>query len=122
MISDAGDDLPNLINTQNSDGETAILLATQGSYKMIVQELINANANLDIQDEDGWTALMYASRSGYYEVVKVLLDAGADFELQNQSRKTAAILAVGGNVKYMRIVKLIHFAEFKKLQAELGEK
>ncbi len=62
-------------NAANSDGETALILATRKDNTQIVIELIKADANLNAQDRTGYTAIMYAELYNYIDTFTVLLEA-----------------------------------------------
>ena len=63
-------------------GKSLYRAAEVGDSKLI-EQLIEAGANLDFQDEDGDTALRRASYYGHLEIVEKLLDAGADVNAKN---------------------------------------
>ena len=47
---------------------------------MLSNQLINANANLEVKDSQGDTALGTAIRVGSVDTILMLIDAGADIE------------------------------------------
>jgi len=89
---DAGFD----VNSRNSHGEVALIVAAQkGSIKML--ELLDKNkADLNATDIDGSTALMYAAHFRQSKTVKFLVKKGADVNQQNNSKMTALMYAVLG--------------------------
>ena len=101
------------INDVDSNGRTALMLASKAEYEEIVETLLSAGANgsqdshsrggqvllkrgadPNIQKNDGATALMYASQNGYSEVVQVLLKEGADPNIQKKDGATALMYEV----------------------------
>jgi len=50
---------------------------------MIISDLLEAGADIDVQDGDGHTALMLACLYGYVDTTKLLLDYDADIEVQD---------------------------------------
>jgi len=80
---------PNVLNTQDVDGRTALhWSATSGSLD-IVRYLLDQHAEVDIPDNSGWTALHIASSAGHEDVVRELLGAGADVKKANDKGLTA---------------------------------
>ena len=75
------------VNTKNTDGMTALLMASGEIFKMppvtealragVVRALIQAGADVTVKDRLGRTPLMVAARSGYTEIVRLLREAGA---------------------------------------------
>ncbi len=65
------------INTQDYCGNTALILASRRGSKKIVQELIDARANVTVKNNKGYTALMRAQKHGYTKTAKYLRDHGA---------------------------------------------
>ena len=100
------------INDVDSNGRTALMLASKAGHEEIVETLLSAGANgsqdshsrggqvllkrgadPNIQKKDGATALMYASQNGYSEVVQILLKGGADPNIQKKDGATALMYA-----------------------------
>ena len=76
------------INVKDSDGRTALMLACDGNYLMIVITLLNAGANVEEKDRFGSTALYFARTS---KIVDKLLDAGADVNSRDTTGETPAM-------------------------------
>ena len=73
------------LNEQNSEGVTALMLATlHREIKCIYVLLING-ADVEIKDDRGETVLMIAAQEGYTDGLQILLNAGA--EVNNVSNK-----------------------------------
>ena len=63
------------LNLQTKDGETALILASQGGNKEVVQFLIDAGADLSITNKDK-TASQWAAEEGHEEIVQLLAVVG----------------------------------------------
>ena len=74
---------PEVNNTQNRHGNTALILAGD---KRCLKELVAAGADVNIRDKNGNTPLMYAVEKGNVDMVKVLIFAGADVNIQDKNR------------------------------------
>lgn len=77
------------INCRTQDGETALILAAQYGLKTIVQELIEAKAEINLPqslyDGAGDTALHSAISGGHRNIAELLLKAGADMNIVYQA-------------------------------------
>ena len=67
------------------DNRTALMNAALNCFLMIVNELIQAGADVNLQDKDGRTALMMASTN---KIVDALLSAGANINALNKYGQT----------------------------------
>ena len=100
------------IDDVDSNGRTALMLASKAGHEEIVETLLSAGANgsrdshskggqvllkegvdPNIRKKDGATALMYASQNGHSEVVQILLKGGADPNIQKKGEATALMYA-----------------------------
>jgi len=91
---EAGADL----NSRDSHGQTAIMLAAHLGDEAVVRALIDAGADLNQRAKFGLTATMLAVVSGHEAVATLLAEAGADLGLRGSGApgfadKTAADLA-----------------------------
>ncbi len=68
-----------------------ISTASINNNQVIVRELINANASLNIQDINGRTALIDASDYARFFIVGKLIYAGANLNIQDIFGKTALV-------------------------------
>nr|XP_056704903.1 photoreceptor ankyrin repeat protein [Euleptes europaea] len=68
------------VNHQDNDGNTALMIAAQAGFTIIVNYLLNYYPALEIEKRDvrGLTALMKAAMQGRNDCVSALLLAGAD--------------------------------------------
>lgn len=77
----AGED----VNAVAGDLErTPLHLATLYNNPAIINELINAEANVNIQDKMGYTPLHLAAANNLLDIAEILINAGADVHAQLQ--------------------------------------
>jgi ankyrin repeat protein len=81
------------INSEDSNKDTALALASFKGHTQIVDLLIKAGADLNIQNNIKNTALALASFKGHTQIVDLLIKAGADINTQNNHNDTALTLA-----------------------------
>ena len=82
------------MNYQNKQGNTALMLASEGGhYNVVTLLLLNKDLNINIQNNNGVTALMFASDSGHHQVVEQLLSKDPDINIQVNDGLTALMLA-----------------------------
>ncbi len=73
------EDMPkNIINGQDTYGETPVWVATSQNSLEIVRALISLKVDLNIPDQHGVTPLMVAIALGYIQIAHLLLAHGAD--------------------------------------------
>jgi len=82
-------------NMANSDGQTALHVASQCDNVMIAECLIKHGIYIDVMDESGNTALHYAVRYGNHDMIKLLIHCGADPYARNMRGLMPADLAHG---------------------------
>lgn len=85
-------DTPELLNRQNTNGNTVLWIASDGGHIDIVSELIGLGVDVNIQNTRGDTALRQAIQKGFSSIVDVLLDHGADLDVYDKSRDNPIIL------------------------------
>merc|ERR1711998_499004 len=66
-----------VVNAQNNQGFTALMLSAQNDHDRCLRVLIKANANLDHQNSHRVTALNLACENAREECAVLLLQAGA---------------------------------------------
>jgi ankyrin repeat protein len=81
-----------LINTQDIDGNTGLILSLINSNKNMFINLIENGADSNIRNTENDTALILASIGGVDDAVDILLKHGADPNLKNRHGDTALIL------------------------------
>ena len=92
---------PQVIDEQNEEGWTALMLSARNSRtdssEETVKLLLEYGANVDIQEKDGWTALIMAARysrtDSSEKTVKIILEYGANVDIQDEYGRTALIMA-----------------------------
>lgn len=91
------------INSRDSQGRTAIMIATYENDPDMVQHLIEQGADIHIQDNLKNNPFLYAGAEGYLEILKLTIDAGADPKIVNRYGGTALIPA--SEHGYVEVVK-----------------
>ncbi|XP_064401864.1 uncharacterized protein LOC135347761 isoform X3 [Halichondria panicea] len=81
------------VNQINSEGQTALMVASTTGRKDIVQKLLSHGATVNMQDNGGNTALIIASVAGYPMAVADLISSGALVDQANYKGNTALIIA-----------------------------
>ena len=81
------------VNTKDTDGNTALILAAGHGQRACIQKLIEKGAKIDERNGIGETALIVASRSGYKDMVELLIKNGADVNLKTNDGNTAFTFA-----------------------------
>jgi ankyrin repeat protein len=81
------------VNWQSSKGITAISAAAHKGRIGIVQQLIDARADVNIESNNGSTPLIQASHFGHAEVVSMLIRANANVDKPNNKGTTALMRA-----------------------------
>ncbi|KAI9746377.1 MAG: hypothetical protein M1818_000090 [Claussenomyces sp. TS43310] len=110
------------VNSPDSDGETALHLATRSGQEAVVQILVDNHADLEIIDNDGWRALYRAVRKDFLPIVKILLDNGADINATCDKwtpLQCAACFASGQLVE--ELLKRTDPAAFREAKTNAGE-
>lgn len=85
------------LETKNSDGETALIIASWYGSPEIVSMLLESGANINAQDNNGYTAIAKASSLGvgrHYEIVEILIQACANLNIKTKEGKSPFLLAV----------------------------
>ncbi|MEH7377743.1 ankyrin repeat domain-containing protein [Neobacillus drentensis] len=81
------------INSQDSQGRTATMIATYNNDVEIAKILIDAGADVNIKDNMENTPFLYAGAEGYIDILKLTIEAGADPSITNRFGGTALIPA-----------------------------
>ena len=68
------------INTQDEEGQTALLKATDNGHLDVVKRLLDHGADINARNNYHETAFYVAAKSGYREIVDLLLEKGFDSE------------------------------------------
>ncbi|KAF0698824.1 Aste57867_10573 [Aphanomyces stellatus] len=75
----------------DGDGKTALMYASAGGHKEVVELLLEYLAEVDHVDHGGKTALMMAAEIGSEEVVQVLIEHEADIDMQHDAEDVDGI-------------------------------
>ncbi|MFJ7685705.1 ankyrin repeat domain-containing protein [Peribacillus butanolivorans] len=81
------------INTKDSEGRTATMIATYNNDVETTKVLIKAGADVNIHDNMKNNPFLYAGAEGYVEILKLTIQAGADPAMINRYGGTALIPA-----------------------------
>jgi len=113
----AGED----VNSQNLRGQTPLMLAAGlPDGVMLLNQLLDAGANIDDVDHQGWTALMHACRNDS-PAASVLIERGASLSKKDAHGRTALILAcLGSQSHHYRAPSLVRLLLEKG--SRLGDK
>ena len=84
----------NIINIQNEDGLTVLMMATGKGLSEVVELLLQNGAHPNIHSNKGLTALMYACNHGNSKVAKCLLRYNANPQLVDNDGFTATMHAL----------------------------
>ncbi|CAL8071610.1 unnamed protein product [Calicophoron daubneyi] len=93
------------INLTNSNGLTALHLASKENQIDVVRELLRRGASVHMVTKKGNTALHIASLAGHTEIVKMLIEHGANVNAQSQNGFTPLYMAAQEN--HVDIVTLL---------------
>ena len=98
------------LNSQNEDGQTALMMALVNNNIKVAKILIKAGADVNIQDNNGFTPLMAASeidedKGDDIELVRMLIEAGADINIKDVNDFSALMHA--SNHENLKIVKIL---------------
>ncbi|MFJ7509013.1 ankyrin repeat domain-containing protein [Peribacillus simplex] len=91
------------INTQDSEGRTATMIATYNNDVKTAKILIEAGADVNIQDDMKNSPFLYAGAEGYVDILKLAIEAGADPSITNRYGGTALIPA--SEHGYVEVIK-----------------
>ena len=91
-------------NARDGRGRTALMVAVDEGYTLLVPPLLAAGADLDVRAPDGATALFIAAMHRHSEIIALLMKAGADVSVKGPRGKTARDVAqaVYGDVETVR--------------------
>lgn len=80
------------INTPDSKGRTALMIAATGDRLDILETLIARGADIHRGDQHGNTALMHAVLNKNHAAVEKMIQAGADVQQRNRYGDSADVL------------------------------
>ena len=85
-----------VVNSRNSDGETALINAIERGNVYCVNLLIQAGADVNIIYQNDETALMLALLRSHTQCVSMVINAGADVNARSRTGETALSYALTG--------------------------
>jgi hypothetical protein len=97
------------VNAQSACGDTALLWAVEldeGTGFLILEQLLEAGAAVNVQNRAGFTPLMVAALRNKRDIVARLLQAGADPALQTKHQRTALDLTCCERIKSLLRIAL----------------
>jgi ankyrin repeat protein len=103
VLGAAGARVTSLIDVQDEEGETALLVASRRGADGIVEVLLSRSALVDAVNRHGVTGLMAASLFGHSNVVQSLLAANANVAVADpiHGRTSLHLAAMGGAPEVM---------------------
>ena len=107
LVADLIGNSPNL-DVQDSLGHTAMMYAAVEGHHMVLAQLVEAGASVNITDHDGSNVLHRAVRQGRADVVEILLkSADIDVNVGDPSQRSRTALMVAALYGYTKVVKLL---------------
>ncbi|MBO0999769.1 ankyrin repeat domain-containing protein [Bacillus sp. SD075] len=91
------------IDTQDSEGRTATMIATYNNDVETAKILLEEGADVNIQDDMKNSPFLYAGAEGYLDILKLAIEAGADPSITNRYGGTALIPA--SEHGYVEVIK-----------------
>lgn len=95
------------LNVQESEGNTALIMATSNSEVKIVKSLIEAGCDLNLVNKSGDTALMMAVKAENKEIIQLLLDQKQKLELNARGESGLNALMLACQFNFVEIVNLL---------------
>lgn len=81
------------LNARMHDGTTPLILAARLAIEGMVEDLINADADINVPDNSGKTALHWAAAVNNIDAVNILLSHGVNRDAQDDKDETPLFLA-----------------------------
>ena len=81
------------VHLQDSEGVTALMIASQKGVETCVEYLIETDSDVNLQDNEGKTALMRACGVGIIDIVQILFNKAAHINLRDNTGQTALMFA-----------------------------
>lgn len=106
-----------IVNQRDAQGRTALHLAASSGATKIINDLIEAEANLNAADKDTRSALILAAELGRLDAVNSLLAEGCDYTIIDNSGKSALDWAAVKGFEPI-VVNLIKHSKKKQKEAE----
>lgn len=93
------------VNSEDVNGDNALILATRKGNKELVEFLVKTGANTTGDDENGDTPLIIASKDHNIELVEFFIKEGNDIDRENDDGYTALMYAY--DYEFTEIIKLL---------------
>ena len=93
------------VNSEDVNGDNALILATRKGNKELVEFLVKTGANTTGDDEYGDTPLIIASKDHNIELVEFFIKEGNDIDRENDDGYTALMYAY--DYEFIEIIKLL---------------
>ena len=93
------------VNASNTNGYTALILASERGNPEIVKLLLQMKADVNAQSNSGMSALMMAAMRNRLEALRLLLDGGADVHLA--SKEGFPAISYAAENSHISAVKLL---------------
>lgn len=90
---------PFVLDWANSDGMTALHVASQKGNESTVSLLLDYQADVELTDNEGNTSLHYAAAWGHLKIVLLLIDRGSPFWAKNNQTFTASDYAYSFSIQ-----------------------
>ena len=103
MIANSYD--ANNLNQAGQNGDTALMKATREGVYAVVEELINAGADINATNNDNNNALWFACFGNHYDLIRLLL--AAKININNQNDNGATVLMYAASAGKTEVVKLL---------------
>lgn len=100
------------LQTRNSLGESALMLATILGHTEIARLLLDAGAPVN---HDGWTPLIYAAARNRTDIARLLIAKGANVNAAAENGTTALMMAAREGQLQMLLLLLEHGADARQV-------
>lgn len=93
------------VNSEDEDGYTGLLFASENGQDDAVELLIRLGAEVDAKNVAGESSIWLASRYGHEAIVRTLIENGADLDSSDELDQTAISAAAEGG--HLRVVEIL---------------
>jgi ankyrin repeat protein len=89
------------VNEADNFGHTALILASYGNNKRIIDSLVGKGADVNAKDKLGYTPLHCAARTGQWQIAQILIENGADLNARDHYGHSPLFNAVAADSKVL---------------------